>query len=333
MVFLFREVRMPTDSAITYDDISLFYKKFVENLQKRIIGLENIIEHIVISILCGNHSLLIGVPGLGKTYLISSLAELLALKFSRIQFTPDLMPSDIIGTEILSSLEENRNFNFLKGPIFANIILADEINRTPPKTQSALLEAMEEHSVSSFGQHFKIELPFFVLATQNPIEQEGTYPLPLSQLDRFMFQLNIDYPSIQVERKIMRQTICNNQHHYSPILTKTTLLHFMDLVRKTKAHNNVIQYAVELCRKTRPQESEAPLFIKENVSWGVGPRATQCLILGAKARALLLGRDTPQISDIQAISHAVLRHRILLSYQAIAEGISVDHVIDKLLKL
>jgi len=309
------------------------YSDIRREIAKVIVGQEIIIEHLLISLLARGHCLLVGVPGLAKTLLIKTLAEALDLKFSRIQFTPDLMPSDITGTEII---EENissgqKNFKFVRGPVFANIILADEINRTPPKTQAALLEAMQEHHVTAAGQTYRLEEPFFVLATQNPIEQEGTYPLPEAQLDRFMFNLWLDYPSFDEEKEIVKTTTSPYQPSLQHVLNGQDIINFQELIRRVPVADNVIQFAVELVNRTRPQSSQAPGFIKNWIRWGAGPRASQFLILGAKTRALLLSRHTPDIDDVRAIAGPVLRHRIVLSFNAEAEGVSPMNIVDRLL--
>ncbi len=300
---------------------------------KAIVGQEVIIEQLLVSLLARGHCLLVGVPGLAKTLLIKTLSEVMDLKFNRIQFTPDLMPSDITGTEIL---EDNRStgtksFKFIRGPVFANILLADEINRTPPKTQSALLEAMQEHHVTAAGQKYILEEPFFVLATQNPIEQEGTYPLPEAQLDRFMFNLWLDYPSEKEELEIVKSTTSMYKPQLTHILGREEILFYQELVRRVPVADNVISYAVNLVTKTRPRSSGAPQFIKDWLSWGAGPRASQYLILGAKTRAILDGRTTPDIQDVRNVVAPVLRHRIVPNFNAEADGVTTIHIIEKLL--
>jgi MoxR-like ATPase len=304
-----------------------------EEIGKVIIGQEHVIEHLLIGMLARGHCLLIGVPGLAKTLLIKTLAEVLDLHFSRIQFTPDLMPSDITGTEII---EDNRStgtkaFKFIKGPVFTNILLADEINRTPPKTQAALLEAMQEHHVTAAGQKYILEEPFFVLATQNPIEQEGTYPLPEAQLDRFMFNLWLDYPSMQEELDIVKSTTSMFTPSLKHILTASQIIFYQDLVRRVPVADNVISYAVNLVNNTRPTISTSPQFIKDWLSWGAGPRASQYLILGAKTKAILAGRHTPDIEDVRSIAGPVLRHRIVPNFNAEADGVTPINIIEKLL--
>ncbi|MCF7808689.1 MAG: MoxR family ATPase [Candidatus Marinimicrobia bacterium] len=302
-------------------------------LSKTIIGQEKVIEQLVIAMLARGHALLVGVPGLAKTLLIRSLAEVLDLSFSRIQFTPDLMPSDITGTDIIEEdhTTGKREFRFVKGPVFANIVLADEINRTPPKTQAALLEAMQEHRVTAGVESYVLEEPFFVLATQNPIEQEGTYPLPEAQLDRFMFNLRVEYPSRDEERKIVEQTTSATAVELKKILDRESILDYQDLVRRVPIAENVINYAVDLVGRTRPDTEDAPDYIQKWVAWGAGPRASQYLILGAKTRAALNGNATPSIEDVKAVALPVLRHRILSNFNAEADGISVDEIIKKLL--
>lgn len=309
------------------------YKKVRDEIAKVIVGQDRIIEHLLIALLARGHCLLVGVPGLAKTLLIKTLSEALDLKFSRIQFTPDLMPSDITGTEII---EENvstggKSFKFIKGPVFANIILADEINRTPPKTQAALLEAMQEHHVTAAGQTYTLEEPFFVLATQNPIEQEGTYPLPEAQLDRFMFNLWLDYPTFAEETQIVKATTSPYRPDLHHVLNGKEIVAFQDLVRRVPVADNVIQFAVTLVNTTRPQSPEAPGFVKNWIRWGAGPRASQYLILGAKTRAILEGRHTPDIDDVKALAGPVLRHRIVTSFNAEAEGVSTMQIVEKLL--
>ena len=302
-------------------------------LGKRIIGQHEIIEHILITLFCQGHALIIGVPGLAKTLLIKSVSEILDLKFSRIQFTPDLMPSDITGTEILEEdhATGKREFKFFQGPLFANIILADEINRTPPKTQAALLEAMQEHKITAAGVSYTLDEPFLVLATQNPIEQEGTYPLPEAQLDRFMFSLNITYPSRKDEIEIVKSTTSGPDKSLKSTITKDDILTFQSLIRRVPVADNVVEFAVDLAAKTRPEDG-APQFISDWLEWGAGPRASQYLILGAKAKAILDGRPTPDISDVIAMAKPVLRHRIITSFNAEADGVNADQVLDQLIQ-
>ncbi|MBI2619400.1 MAG: MoxR family ATPase [Ignavibacteriales bacterium] len=309
------------------------YAALRAEIAKVIVGQEIVIEQLLISLLSRGHCLLVGVPGLAKTLLIKTLAEALDLRFSRIQFTPDLMPSDITGTEII---EENvstgqKTFKFVRGPVFANIILADEINRTPPKTQAALLEAMQEHHVTAAGATYRLDEPFFVLATQNPIEQEGTYPLPEAQLDRFMFNLWLDYPSFDEELKIVQSTTSPYQATLNHLLNAAEIIAFQDLVRRVPVADNVIQFAVTLVGRTRPQSSLASASTRNWIRWGAGPRASQFLILGAKTRAILHGRHTPDISDVQVMAGPVLRHRIVPSFNAEAEGVTPMQIIETLL--
>ena len=309
-------------------------KTFFHEIGKVVIGQKKILDHMLIALLSKGHTLLVGVPGLAKTLLIKSLSEVLDLSFKRIQFTPDLMPSDITGTELIDidPNTDQRSFRFYKGPIFANIVLADEINRTPPKTQAALLEAMQEHKVTAGGQSYSLDEPFFVLATQNPIEQEGTYPLPEAQLDRFMFNLKIDYPSMQDEITIVRETTTASPEMLKPVISKEEITTFQDLLRRVPVTNNVVEYSVKLVGATRPINESAPDFIKQWVDWGAGPRASQYLVLGAKAKAILEGRPTPDINDIRSVALPVLRHRVLPNFNAEADGLMVDDILIQLLE-
>lgn len=311
------------------DDVK---SRFFSEIAKSIIGQKNVLNHILIALLCKGHTLIVGVPGLAKTLMIKSMADLLDLSFSRIQFTPDLMPSDITGTEVIEEDQTTgkRSFRFFKGPVFGNIILADEINRTPPKTQAALLEAMQEHKVTAAGNTYDLEEPFFVLATQNPIEQEGTYPLPEAQLDRFMFNILIDYPTHEEEVSIVKVTTAHKESKLNQVISREEILKFQDLVRRVPVADNVIEYAVNLVSATRPGEN-AQDFINEWVDWGAGPRASQFLILGAKAKAILDGRPTADIDDVKSLSLPVLRHRVLPNFNAEAEGVIVDDIISKLI--
>ncbi len=316
-------------------EVTKAYNDVKKEIAKVIVGQEEIIDQLLISLLARGHCLLIGVPGLAKTLLIKTLAQVLDLTFSRIQFTPDLMPSDITGTEII---EENvstgeKHFRFIEGPVFANIVLADEINRTPPKTQSALLEAMQEHRVTAAGNTYILEEPFFVLATQNPIEQEGTYPLPEAQLDRFMFNLWLDYPSQKEEVEIVKTTTSMYEAELKQVLNAEQIIQYQDLVRKVPVADNVIQFAVDLVSITRPGANGSPDFIKNWLSWGAGPRASQFLILGAKVRALLEGRHTPDIDDVRTMAGPVLRHRIVTNFNAEADGVAPIHIVQKLLEV
>lgn len=301
---------------------------------KVIIGQEELIDQLLISILSQGHCLLVGVPGLAKTLLISTLASALDLKFNRIQFTPDLMPSDITGTEVIEDdiSTGRKSFQFYKGPVFSNIVLADEINRTPPKTQSALLQAMQEYEVTATGTTYPLEMPFFVLATQNPIEQEGTYPLPEAQLDRFMFNLWVDYPSLAEEVEIVKRTTTLIQSEVNPVFNASDIIDLQNLVRRSPVSDNVIQYAVNLVASTRPEGEQIPAEMKNWISWGAGPRASQYLILGARTRALLDGRPTPDIDDVRAVAIPVLRHRIITSFNAEAEGINSVEITKRLIE-
>ena len=309
------------------------YRRIRGELSKIIVGQDQVIDEILIGIFARGHCLLVGVPGLAKTLMISTLARCLNLGFSRIQFTPDLMPSDITGTEVIQEdrATGERKFRFLKGPIFANVILADEINRTPPKTQAALLEAMQERQVTAGGAKHPLDEPFFVLATQNPIEQEGTYPLPEAQLDRFMFNIQVDYPSEDEEVQIMKRTTAFGEAKVDPVLSGPDILRLQEIVRRVPIADEVIRYVLRLTRSTRVSKSEAPQFMKDYLAWGAGPRASQYLILGGKARALLQGRYHVSVEDIRAVAHPVLRHRILTNFSAEAEGITSDKIIDRLL--
>jgi MoxR-like ATPase len=298
-----------------------------KEIAKVIVGQEEVIDQILLSIFSGGHALLIGVPGLAKTLMVNTIAKALGLDFKRIQFTPDLMPSDILGSEIL---DENRHFKFIKGPIFSNIILADEINRTPPKTQAALLEAMQERSVTIAGNHYKLSLPYFVLATQNPIEQEGTYPLPEAQLDRFMFAINLDYPTFQEEVDVVKATTSNIEQVVNPLFSASEITEIQQLVRRVPVPDNVIEYAVRMVGKSRPNGEATPEIIKNYVDWGAGPRASQNLVLAAKAHAILNGKFSPDIENIQAVASGILRHRIIRNYKAEAEGITEDQIIKSL---
>ena len=309
--------------------------QIVNEMGKVIVGQERVIEELLIALLAGGHCLLIGVPGLAKTLMISTLSRILDLKFQRIQFTPDLMPSDITGTEIIEEDKTTgkRDFKFVKGPIFANIILADEINRTPPKTQAALLQAMQEHEVTAAGVTYKLKEPFYVLATQNPIEQEGTYPLPEAQLDRFMFNIYVNYPSDQEENIIVKTTTSAYSQQLSPVMKAEKIVELQSLVRRVPVSDHVIGYAVRLARKTRPVEDEVPDFIKNWVSWGAGPRASQYMILGAKTKSVLDGRYSPSCEDIRTVAKPVLRHRIVTSFTAEADGVNTDQIVDRLLEV
>jgi MoxR-like ATPase len=303
------------------------YKELNAEIGKVIIGQDEVVKDVLISIFSRGHCLLIGVPGLAKTLLVNTIADVLGLSYNRIQFTPDLMPSDIIGSEILG---EDRNFKFIRGPLFANIVLADEINRTPPKTQAALLEAMQERSVTAAGKRYELGNPFFVLATQNPIEQEGTYPLPEAQLDRFMFNVWLDYPKLQDEYRVVKSTTSDNKVQLKKILNAEEILYFQELVRRIPVTDNVLEYAVKLAAKTRPSTEHAAEISNKYLSWGAGPRASQFLVIGAKCHSLLKGKYSPDIEDVKAVAAAILRHRIVRNYKAEAEGVSVDKIIAEL---
>lgn len=310
------------------DKLVLKFKDLKTEIGKVIIGQEQAVDYVLLSVFCGGHSLLIGVPGLAKTLLVHSVSNALGLDFKRIQFTPDLMPSDILGSEILN---KDREFSFIKGPIFSNIILADEINRTPPKTQAALLEAMQEKSVTISGNHYNLALPFLVLATQNPIEQEGTYPLPEAQLDRFMFSINLEYPSFQEEVVVVKNTTTNIVSQATKILSSKDILEIQQLIRKVPVADNVIEYAVALVGKTRPKSIEATALVQKYVDWGAGPRASQNLILAAKANAAVKGKYSPDIEDVKAVAIPILSHRIVKNYKAEAENITVSDIVKSLL--
>jgi MoxR-like ATPase len=299
-----------------------------KEIAKIIVGQEAVVDQILLCIFSGGHALLVGVPGLAKTLLVNTLAQALGLDFKRIQFTPDLMPSDILGSEIL---DENRQFKFIKGPIFSNIILADEINRTPPKTQAALLEAMQERSVTIAGENHKLSLPYFVLATQNPIEQEGTYPLPEAQLDRFMFAIKLDYPSFEEEVQVVKRTTSDLDTMINPLFTAQEIIDFQHLIRRIPVADNVVEYAVTLVCKTRPDNPLSNEFVKNYLDWGAGPRASQNLILAAKANAAFHGKFSPDIEDVKAVATGILRHRIIKNYKADAEGITEEMIISKLI--
>ncbi|WP_127846426.1 AAA family ATPase [Psychroflexus aestuariivivens] len=304
------------------------YKSLKSEISKIIIGQEKVVDDILISVFSGGHSLLVGVPGLAKTLMVNTISKALGLDFKRIQFTPDLMPSDIIGSEIL---DENRNFKFLKGPVFTNILLADEINRTPPKTQAALLEAMQEKAVTVGGKNYLLSKPYFVLATQNPIEQEGTYPLPEAQLDRFMFEINLSYPSFQEEVDVVKSTTQNNIVEINPLFNAEEIIELQQLIRQIPVPDNVVEYAVRLVGKTRPNAENSSDFVKTYIDWGAGPRASQNLILAAKTHAATKGKYSPDIEDVQAIAEGILRHRVVKNYKAEAENISIEEIISKLL--
>ncbi|MBB5619932.1 MoxR-like ATPase [Pedobacter cryoconitis] len=317
-----------TNDKAAVDALHQFYKDIKNEIGKVVIGQDEAVKSVLISILSNGHCLLVGVPGLAKTLLVQTVADVLDLNFNRIQFTPDLMPGDIIGSEILG---EDRNFKFIKGPVFSNIVLADEINRTPPKTQAALLEAMQEKSVTAAGHKHILPKPFFVLATQNPIEQEGTYPLPEAQLDRFMFNVLLTYPTFQEELTIVKNSTGNNPVTLKKLINAEQIQYFQQLIRTIPVTDNVLEYAVKLTGKTRPGNSLATPEINQYVNWGAGPRASQFLILGAKCHAAISGKYSPDIEDVQAVAEAILRHRIVRNYRAEAEGLSVEKIIQNLL--
>ncbi len=325
---------MPEDREVhAVKKLRQAYDILKSEIHKVIIGQDEIIDQILIAVLARGHGLVVGVPGLAKTLMVSTIAEALALSFRRIQFTPDLMPSDITGTEVIETDDGGkRSFRFIQGPIFANIVLADEINRTPPKTQAALLEAMQERQVTSGGKRYDLPGPFFVLATQNPIEQEGTYPLPEAQLDRFMFNLYIDYPTRDEEREIVRSTTYDRDAKLQEVLTGPDILALQSLVRKVPVPDHVIDYALNLVRATRPKDESAPAFIKEWLSWGAGPRAAQCLILGAKAQAILAGRFAAESQDVRSVALPVLRHRLFTNFNADSENVTADDIIKRLIE-
>jgi MoxR-like ATPase len=310
------------------DQLVLHYKELKEEIHKVIIGQDEVVDQVLISIFSRAHCLLVGVPGLAKTLLVNTIAETLGLSFNRIQFTPDLMPSDIVGSEIL---DESKQFKFIKGPLFSNVILADEINRTPPKTQSALLEAMQERRVTTAGKTFDLPAPFFVLATQNPIEQEGTYPLPEAQLDRFMFNVWVDYPSYVEELAIVKSTTSDTKVTLRKVLSGEQIMDYQDLIRRIPVADNVLEYAVQLAAKTRIGNPNAPKITTDFITWGAGPRASQYLIIGAKCHAALRGRYSPDIDDVKTVAKAILRHRLVRNYRAEAEGYSMDQIIVELL--
>lgn len=304
------------------------YRRLKAEIGKVIIGQEKVVDDVLIAIFSRGHCLLVGVPGLAKTLLVNTVGRALGLSFNRIQFTPDLMPSDIIGSEVL---DQERHFRFVKGPLFANIILADEINRTPPKTQAALLEAMQEKAVTAAGQTYKLPDPFFVLATQNPIEQEGTYPLPEAQLDRFMFNIWVDYPSFQEELAVVKSTTGGVEAAIQPVMGQEEILAYQALVRRIPVPDNVMEYAVKLATRTRPGRDGAPAVVQDHISWGAGPRASQYLVIGAKCHAMVRGRFSPDIEDVQAVAEPILRHRLVRNYKAEAEGVTVERIIREIL--
>jgi len=309
------------------NDLVVKYKSLRTEIGKVIIGQDEVVRDVLISIFSQGHCLLVGVPGLAKTLLVNTIARVLGLNYNRIQFTPDLMPSDIIGTEIL---DDSRHFKFIKGPLFANIILADEINRTPPKTQAALLEAMQERAVTAAGKRYLLDNPFFVLATQNPIEQEGTYPLPEAQLDRFMFNVILDYPTVEEEIQVVKNTTSDYNPQLNKIISGEEIIYFQELIRRIPIPDNVLNYAVSLSTKSRPNTAAATTSVNNYLSWGAGPRASQFLVVGAKCHAAFRGKYSPDIEDVKAVAPAILRHRIVKNYKAEAEGVSVEKIIEEL---
>ncbi len=317
-----------TNDVEGIQSLTTSYQQLKKEISKVIVGQDDVVKYVLLSIFCDSHSLLVGVPGLAKTLLVKTVADALELNFKRVQFTPDLMPSDIIGAEILN---ENRQFQFNRGPIFANIILADEINRTPPKTQSALLEAMQERQVTAAGTQHKLELPFFVLATQNPIEQEGTYPLPEAQLDRFMFNIVLDYPSYEEELQVVKTTTTDNPAVVNKVIGAKEIIAYQHLIRRMPIADNVVEYAVKLASSTRPNTAKAAKIVNDFVSWGAGPRASQSLVLAAKGHAAINGKYSPDMEDVQAVALPILRHRIIRNFKAEAEGVGIEKIIDELL--
>ena len=321
------EINM-NDEVKAIDEFVVKYNEFTNEIGKVIVGQDDVVKQVLISVFCNGHCLLVGVPGLAKTLLVQTIAKSLGLKFNRIQFTPDLMPSDIVGAEIL---DQKREFKFIKGPLFSNIVLADEINRTPPKTQSALLESMQERSVTTAGKRYDLEKPFFVLATQNPIEQEGTYPLPEAQLDRFMFYVNLDYPSYEEELQIVKRTTIKQNINLKPIMSAADILKFQQLITKLPVADNVLQYAVGLVAKTRPKSEKSPNVVRQYIEWGAGPRASQNLIIAAKCHAAISGKYSPDIEDVKAVAEPILIHRLVKNYKAEAEGMSIEKIINLIL--
>jgi MoxR-like ATPase len=323
---------LPTEDLRAVEELAMARAQIVEQIEKRVVGQRDVVEHLLISLFSRGHCLFVGVPGLAKTLLISTLADVLNLSFNRIQFTPDLMPSDITGTDILEEDKAtgHRAFRFVQGPLFANIILADEVNRTPPKTQAALLQAMQEYRITAGGRTYPLDLPFLVFATQNPIEQEGTYPLPEAQLDRFMFLVDVGYPTAEEEVQIVKSTTSGAPPKLEKILSPERILALQELVRRVPVPDHVVRYAVELVRNTRPKEPGVPEFVSKNVSWGAGPRASQYLVLAAKARAILSGRFVASVEDVRALARPVLRHRVLPNFTAESEGITSVKLVDQL---
>jgi len=326
-----QQTSLPADDVAAIDELGKSYEAFKNEIAKTIIGQEEVVEQLAVALFARGHALLMGVPGLAKTLLVSSVAETLELSFNRIQFTPDLMPADITGTDIIQEDDQGkRSFQFIKGPIFSNLLLADEINRAPAKTQAAMLEAMQERHVTALGNKYDLDPPFFVLATQNPVEQEGTYPLPEAQLDRFMFLINVDYPTADEEKRIARETTGASKDALKRVLTGEQVIQFQELVRRVPVPDHIYDYAVEIVRKTRPNTDDAPDWIKEYVGWGAGPRAVQYLILGAKSRAALHGSYMARMEDIEAVAKPVLGHRVLTNFAAEAQGMTADKVVARL---
>jgi MoxR-like ATPase len=327
-------ITTPADDLAAVEALAHARRSLLSEIGKRIVGQQQVVDSLLVALFARGHCLFVGVPGLAKTLLISTVAEVLDLSFNRIQFTPDLMPSDITGTDVLEEdhTTGKRAFRFIRGPIFANLLLADEINRTPPKTQAALLQAMQEYRVTAGGETYPLDLPFLVFATQNPIEQEGTYPLPEAQLDRFMFYVTVDYPSATEEMEIVRSTTVAARAKLSHILSPARIRELQDLVLRVPAADHVVKYAVELVRKTRPAEPGAPAFVRENVSWGAGPRASQYLVLGAKSRAILDGRMAASVEDVRALARNVLVHRVIANFRAESEGLTAAKIVDRLLE-
>lgn len=328
MLYLVCIIQIEMNDKEALDSLRVKHQLLIDEVGKVIVGQHKVVKEVTMAVLAGGHCLLVGVPGLAKTLLVNTVAEALGLSFNRIQFTPDLMPSDITGSEILN---DSRKFEFIKGPLFANIILADEINRTPPKTQAALLEAMQEKSVTVNGQTYNLQAPFFVLATQNPIEQEGTYPLPEAQLDRFMFNTWVDYPSFEEELNVVKLTTGESSAKVNPVLTGEEILGYQKLIRRMPVSENVLNYAVNLASKTRPGRERATEEVNKYISWGAGPRASQFLVVGAKVHAALAGKYSPDIEDVQAVTLPILRHRIVPNYKAEADGITVEKLISNLI--
>jgi MoxR-like ATPase len=325
----------PGEDLQAVQELAEAKRQILSQIEKRVVGQHEVVEHLLIALFSRGHCLFVGVPGLAKTLLISTLADVLNCTFNRVQFTPDLMPSDITGTDILEEdrTTGRREFRFMKGPLFANIVLADEVNRTPPKTQAALLQAMQEYRITAGGQTYPLDLPFLVFATQNPIEQEGTYPLPEAQLDRFMFLVDVGYPSAEEEVQIVKSTTGAAQAQLTKILSPEKIIALQDLVRRVPVPDHVVRYAVELVRHTRPKEPNAVDFIKQSVSWGAGPRASQYLVIAAKARAILNGRYVATVDDVKALAKPVLRHRVLPNFHAESEGVTSVKLIDQLLAM